>query len=40
MGLEKNTVKQRNKDSWYEKPESLLAQNLQKLQKQVRKPVF
>jgi hypothetical protein len=29
----KNTVKQRNKDSWYGRPEYLLAQTLQKLQK-------
>jgi hypothetical protein len=26
MGLEKITVKQRNIDKWYERPESLLAQ--------------
>jgi hypothetical protein len=33
VGLEKNTVKQGNRDSWYGRPESLLAQTLQKLQK-------
>jgi hypothetical protein len=33
VGLEKNTVKKRNIDSWYGRLESLLAQTLQKLQK-------
>jgi hypothetical protein len=33
VGLEKNIVKQRNRDSWYGRPGSLLAQTLQNLQK-------
>jgi hypothetical protein len=33
VSLEKNTVKKKNIDSWYGRPESLLAQTLQKLQK-------
>jgi hypothetical protein len=32
-GSRKHTVKQINRDSWYGRPESLLAQTLQKLQK-------
>jgi hypothetical protein len=33
VGLRKKTIKQRNRDRWYGKLESLLAQTLQKLQK-------
>jgi hypothetical protein len=33
FGSRKNIVKQRNRDSWYGRPESLLAETLQKLQK-------
>jgi hypothetical protein len=40
-GSEKKiTVKQRNRDNWYGRPESLLAQTLQKLKKQEMKPVL
>jgi hypothetical protein len=41
VGLGKKiTVQQRNRDEWYGRPESMLAQTSQKLQKQERKPIF